>query len=128
MKKLAVIFSLLFLLSYAGAAQAESVKYSASINGYDWNATPAAEKLAFVEGINYAIAIDYEIDQWRKKNNKASILSAFDQGWIKRFSGHTTSQIVQEINDFYSGNPDKLNQSLGRVIWYELIGAGQFKE
>lgn len=125
MKKIISIFSLLFLSFCLTAAWAENTKNSASINGHDWNATGHPEKLAFIEGINYAIAIDYEIEKWRKEKNMPSILSVFDQAWVNTFSGHTTSQIVEEIDKFYNDNPDKLDQSLGRVLWREIIGPRQ---
>ncbi len=125
MKKIVAVLSLLFLLSCVSMAQAKDVKYSASINGHDWNATAHTEKLAFIEGINYAIAIDYEIDKWRQQNNMSSIISVFDKAWAEKFSGHTTSQIVDEIDNFYTENPDKLNLSLGRVLWYEILNPKQ---
>ena len=125
MKKITAILSLLFLLSCVSMAQAQGTKHSASINGYDWNNTAYTEKLAFIEGINYAIAIDYEINKWRQENNMSSILSVFDKAWAKKFSGNTTSQIVQQIDNFYTDNPDKRDLSLGRVLWYEILNQKQ---
>ena len=125
MKKIVGILSLMVLLFAVGTAQAEEVKRSVNMNGYDWNATPHNEKLAFIEGINYSVAIEFEIEKIMQKESKPSIISPFEQAWLNKFAAYSTSQIVQEIDKFYVDNPDKMNLSLGRVIWYELIRPGK---
>ena len=127
MKKVVVLLSLVILLLGAGLAQADESRLSTSINGYDWNATPHNEKLAFVEGINYAIAIEYEIDKVMQQEGKpqTTVLSPFEQAWVNKFSNYSTSQIVREIDDFYVNNPDKLEMGFGRVVWYEFIRPGK---
>jgi hypothetical protein len=121
MNKLAAVLSVFVFLLVAGTAQAQQSRLSSSINGIDWMSTTQAEKLAFVEGINYAIAIEFEIEKVRQKENKPSIISPFEQAWVKKFSSYTTSQIVQEIDHFYKESRERLNVSLGRVIWYEML-------
>ena len=121
MNKLAAFLSVFVFLLVAGTAQAQQSRLSSSINGIDWMSTTQAEKLAFVEGINYAIAIEFEIEKVRQKENKPSIISPFEQAWVKKFSSYTTSQIVQEIDHFYKESRERLNVSLGRVIWYEML-------
>ena len=121
MNKLAAVLSVFVFLLVAGTAQAQQSRLSSSINGIDWMSTTQAEKLAFVEGINYAIAIEYEIEKVRQKENKPSIISPFEQAWVKKFSSYTTSQIVQEIDHFYKESRERLDVSLGRVIWYEML-------
>ena len=121
MNKLAAFLSVFAFLLVAGTAQAQENRLSSSINGTDWMATTQAEKLAFVEGIKYAIAIEFEIEKVRQKENKPSIISPFEQTWVKKFSNYTTSQIVHEIDKFYKESPERLNVSLGRALWYEIL-------
>lgn len=121
MKKVVGILSLFILLLGVSVAQAEEPRLASSINGHDWVQTPHAEKLAFIEGINYAIAIDYEIEKIMIKDGKASVISPFEQAWINAFARDTTTHVVQRLDRFYIDNPDKRDMSIGRVVWYEII-------
>ena len=125
MNKLAAVLSVFVFLLVAGTAQAQQSRLSSSINGIDWMSTTQAEKLAFVEGIKYAIAIEFEIEKTRQKENKPSIISPFEQAWVKKFSNYTTSQIVNEIDKFYKESPERLNVSLGRALWYEILNTAK---
>lgn len=99
-------------------AAAEAAK---GITLQDWNDSSLNEKYSFLLGM--ATMVEME-KYWRAKHNDTLV-----DKWAVGFADPTFKQIVEKVDAYAQANPDKMNQYLLQVLWYQIvapkIAAGQ---
>lgn len=93
------------------------------LTGEVWQQSKPENKRAVLFGIDTAIAVEQAIDEQQPKKGKNSphTLSVFEKSWIEAFKNSSRDEIVKEVDEYYTGNPDKLSRPVMDVIWYEII-------
>lgn len=96
------------------------------LTGKLWLESAENEKVAFLYGIDMAIAVEQYIAREsdkaiQKKGNRKTLstLSAFEKGWTKAFTDVKRKDIVKQVDDWYAANGDKVDRPVMEVIWYE---------
>lgn len=131
MKKgfLALALALVLALPIGVQAADKDEKHPvAMLTGKLWLESAQNEKVAFLYGIDMAIAVEHYIakesdEAIKKKGNKKTLstLSAFERGWIKAFTDVRRDDIVRQVDDWYTANGDKVDRPVMEVIWYECV-------
>ena len=131
MKKgiLALALAMLLALPYSvQAATTEAQNPVERVTGKLWLESAQNEKVAFLYGIDMAIAVEQliagESDKViKKKGSKKTLstLSAFEKGWAKAFTNVKRKDIVKQVDDWYAANSEKINRPVMEVIWYECV-------
>lgn len=109
----------------AGAADAGNPVEK--LTGKVWMDSQPANKRAFLFGIDTVIAIDKTLADLRQQQAAKTgkkpvyVLSLFDKSWMKAFENTTRDQLIEQINQWYEANPQKLDRPVMDVIWYEII-------
>lgn len=128
-----VIASLIFLgmLSLASAANAAAVKSGPAGNpvelltGEVWQQSKPDNKKAWLFGVDTAVSVEKavadKLQQQKGKNRSAYKESPFVQKWIQAFGNSTREEIIDQVDQWYAANPDKLNRPVMDVIWYEIV-------
>lgn len=95
--------------------------------GEIWVNSPASDKLAYLFGIDSAVAVEYfinsELTAKAAKAGKKPVytLSPFEKGWMKAFANMSRSDISKLVDEWYANNPKELQRPVLNVMWYELI-------
>lgn len=112
----------------APATQAQQLRHPVEqLKGDVWAESTQDEKLAFIYGIDMAVAIEHLIAHEgapnAKKGGKKAVttLSPFEKGWAKAFKGMNREVIVAKVDDWYKANKDKTNRPVMEVIWFEAV-------
>lgn len=95
--------------------------------GKYWVDSSESSKEAYLFGIESAIAVEYFVNSKMAakaaKAGKKPVLtfSPFEKGWMEAFRNVTRKEMMDEINQWYAANPDRLDRPVMEVIWYELV-------
>lgn len=84
-------------------------------NGEHWAKATETEKRAYLLGILNMAMVEYQLSgpapKHRTTVNKI----------VKALDGMTVPQIVEKVDAHYKTNPDKQQQSVFEVIWFEMV-------
>ena len=85
----------------------------ASLDGFVWQSSAPQSKLDFLLGVECAMAMEAAIKQVAEDRGGTVQLSRFANGWQIAFRDKARPDIVRQIDEFYTQNPD--------VIWTEMV-------
>lgn len=130
MKKLLWVFFLIFAVAMNSPfVMANPVD---QLTGKIWMDSEADVKKAVLFGVDTAVAIEHTVAQ-KVENNKANMekeakeaesyhtISPFEEGWAVAFKDVPRATIVEEVDQWYIENPDRLDRPVMNVIWFEII-------
>lgn len=115
------------------AISAEKLQAGAPSNPVDqftgvlWQHSTETEKLAFLFGVESAIAVEHfvnaEITEEAVKEGKKPVytLSPFEKGWMQAFKDVPREELARQVDAWYAAHPDQLQRPVMAVIWYEVI-------
>lgn len=95
--------------------------------GESWVKSSDGEKLAYLFGIDSAIAVEYFINSKESANSAKAgkkpvyTLSPFERGWMDAFKNVTRSELVKEVNAWYAAHPESLEKPVMSVIWNQFV-------
>lgn len=95
--------------------------------GEIWVNSPASDKLAYLFGIDSAVAVEYfvnsELTAKAAKAGKKPVftLSPFEKGWMQAFANVSRADISKMVDEWYASHPKDLQRPVLSVVWYELI-------
>lgn len=124
---LAAAISMPLCVIAADAAKERAANPVEQLTGTVWQNSKQENKLAVLFGIDTAIAVENAIQERlaqdaTKAHKKAPhTLSTFEKNWMEAFKNMTREEIVAQVDQWYTANPDKLDRPVLEVIWYELI-------
>ena len=111
---MALVAGVLFLAANPGWAQEKVAP--PEVDGTCWMKSSSAEKRAFLYGAGNAFVLEYYI---RTKHDEQP--SRYVQGWVEVFKNQTWGDLEKALDNYYTQNPDKMNEHVFRVIWDQLI-------
>lgn len=98
----------------AGPVAADEAKL---LRGDVWQQMSLDEKVAFLWGATQVVIVEQalmeKMPELRVENFSAKV--------VEGAAGRTMNENVSIIDNFYAANPDKLELSVMRVIWDEMI-------
>lgn len=121
------------VLGCASARAAENMQVGAASNPVDqftgelWQKSVETEKLAFLFGVETAIAIEHFVNaKVTEKSAKAGrkpvyTLSPFEKSWMEAFKGMPRAEIAKQVDAWFAAHPDQLERPVMAVIWHEII-------
>ena len=109
--------------SHTPAATLETAENTpmAELNGFVWQTSAPQSKLDFLLGVECAMAMEYAIKQAAEEQGGTVELSQFANGWHIAFRDRARPDIVHEIDEFYTQNPEQKKRHVFDVIWTEMV-------
>jgi hypothetical protein len=105
-----------FVVSLSSLAFAEDIPLA---NGERWQASSRPEKISYIIGISNLMVLEYLYQEG------AGQRPSDDQTIIQRLyhaaEGKTLDAMIAEVDQWYSDNPDKLQEPVLIVIWNEVV-------
>ena len=93
----------------------------ASLDGFVWQSSAPQSKLDFLLGVECAMAMEAAIKQVAEDRGGTVQLSRFANGWQIAFRDKARPDIVREIDEFYTQNPEQKKRHVFDVIWTEMV-------
>ena len=93
----------------------------ASLDGFVWQTSTPQSKLDFLLGVECAMAMEAAIKQVAEERGGTVQLSRFANGWQIAFRDKARPDIVREIDEFYTQNPEQKKRHVFDVIWTEMV-------
>ena len=93
----------------------------ASLDGFVWQTSPPQSKLDFLLGVECAMAMEAAIKQVAEERGGTVQLSRFANGWQIAFRDKARPDIVRQIDEFYTQNPEQKKRHVFDVIWTEMV-------
>lgn len=121
------------VLGCTAVRAAENMQVGAGSNPVDqftgelWQKSAETEKLAFLFGVETAIAVENFVNaKVTEKSAKAGrkpvyTLSPFEKSWMEAFREVPRAEIAKQVDAWYAAHPDQLERPVMAVIWYEII-------
>ncbi len=124
-----LVCAALALPSPVAAAQADAAPKQeasiASINGFAWMDSSPDVKLAFLLGVESAVAMEYSLaNAQAEKTGKKPVHSRFEEGWRAAFKDVTRHQIMGRLDAYYTAHPAEKSRHVFDVLWKEMILPG----
>ena len=91
--------------------------------GEHWSKATEIERRAYVLGILNLAMIEYQLTGPNPKHRTTV------PHLVKALDGMTVPQIVETVDTYYKANPDKQQEPIIKVIWFQMVKpkAGQSK-
>lgn len=128
LKKSTLAATLLFLgltggLSHQTLAQAADTATPAAPtqldlslpDGADWTPATEREKLAYLLGLRDMAAVEYQLLGPKPKQRTAV------KKWVEALDGMTLRQIMEAVDAYYKAHPDKQQQPVFEVVWFQMV-------
>ena len=93
----------------------------AALDGFVWESSAPQSKLDFLLGVESAMAMEAAIKQVAEARGGTVQLSRFANGWQLAFRDKARPDIVREIDEFYTQNPEQKKRHVFDVIWTEMV-------
>ena len=93
----------------------------ASLDGFVWQSSAPQSKLDFLLGVECAMAMEAAIKQVAEERGGTVQLSRFANGWQIAFRDKARPDIVRQIDEFYTQNPEQKKRHVFDVIWTEMV-------
>ena len=93
----------------------------ASLDGFVWQTSTPQSKLDFLLGVECAMAMETAIKQVAEERGGTVQLSRFANGWQIAFRDKARPDIVRQIDEFYTQNPEQKKRHVFDVIWTEMV-------
>ena len=93
----------------------------AALDGFVWQSSAPQSKLDFLLGVECAMAMEAAIKQVAEERGGTVQLSRFANGWQIAFRDKARPDIVREIDEFYTQNPEQKKRHVFDVIWTEMV-------
>ena len=93
----------------------------AALDGFVWQSSAPQSKLDFLLGVESAMAMEAAIKQVAEERGGTVQLSRFANGWQLAFRDKARPDIVHEIDEFYTQNPEQKKRHVFDVIWTEMV-------
>ena len=93
----------------------------AALDGFVWQSSAPQSKLDFLLGVESAMAMEAAIKQVAEEHGGTVQLSRFANGWQLAFRDKARPDIVHEIDEFYTQNPEQKKRHVFDVIWTEMV-------
>ena len=93
----------------------------AALDGFVWQSSAPQSKLDFLLGVESAMAMEAAIKQVAEAHGGTVQLSRFANGWQLAFRDKARPDIVHEIDEFYTQNPEQKKRHVFDVIWTEMV-------
>lgn len=84
-------------------------------DGEEWPNATEREKMAYLLGIRDMAWAEYQLTG---PNPKHRTLVA---KWIESLDGMTLRQVMETVDAYYKANPDKQQQTVFEVVWFQLV-------
>jgi hypothetical protein len=84
-------------------------------NSSEWSTATEREKLAYLLGIMNMALVEYQLSGPNPKHRTTVARM------VKALDGMTLRQILEKVDAYYKANPDKQQQTVFEVIWFELV-------
>lgn len=100
----------------AKTAEAPPAKVDLSFpNGENWTPATEREKMAYLLGIRDMAAAEYQLTGPNPKHR------TLVKRWIEALDGMTLRQIMETVDAYYKANPDKQQQTVFEVVWFQMV-------
>ena len=93
----------------------------AALDGFVWQSSAPQSKLDFLLGVECAMAMESAIKQVAEERGGTVELSRFANGWQIAFRDKARPDIVRQIDEFYTQNPEQRKRHVFDVIWTEMV-------
>ena len=93
----------------------------AALDGFVWQSSAPQSKLDFLLGVECAMAMEAAIKQVAEERGGTVELSRFANGWQIAFRDKARPDIVRQIDEFYTQNPEQKKRHVFDVIWTEMV-------
>ena len=93
----------------------------AALDGFVWQSSAPQSKLDFLLGVECAMAMEAAMKQVAEERGGTVQLSRFANGWQIAFRDKARPDIVREIDEFYTQNPEQKKRHVFDVIWTEMV-------
>ncbi len=121
------IFILLLLCTASFALAAQNPLKQ--LTGDVWMASTEESKQALIFGVECAVSMEYAIAEHKAKQNTSftdeesivNALSPFAKNWILAFENVDRSQIVNEINAWYTTHSQDKESFVFQILWKNII-------
>jgi len=113
---LLIVTCLFFTSSISAFALGEMGNTTKDVDGYVWMNSSDQEKKSFLFGAGSAVVLEYQL-----RIKKSETPSMFIEGWIKVLQDTSWTSLADNIDRYYTTNPDKMNRHVFDVIWHEMI-------
>jgi hypothetical protein len=88
------------------------------VTGKHWVDSTEREKKAFLIGMGTIIEIEQEV---QSKNPTSEKARSFIPTFVAGLSQYSITDVMNELDNWYQANPDKLDRPVIEVIWSELV-------
>ena len=131
-KRAVPVLALMLVVGVAGCQHHEPPAKSASLeastntpvaalDGFVWQSSAPQSKLDFLLGVECAMAMEAAMKQVAEERGGTIQLSRFANGWQIAFRDKARPDIVHEIDEFYTQNPEQKKRHVFDVIWTEMV-------
>ena len=131
-KRAVPVLALILVMGAAGCQHHEPPSKSASLeastntpvaalDGFVWQSSAPQSKLDFLLGVECAMAMEAAMKQVAEERGGTVQLSRFANGWQIAFRDKARPDIVREIDEFYTQNPEQKKRHVFDVIWTEMV-------
>lgn len=98
------------------AATTSSTQVDLSLpDGEDWVPATEREKMAYLLGIRDMAAVEYQLIGPKPKHRTAV------KKWVEALDGMTLRQIMEAVDAYYKAHPDKQQQPVFEVVWFQMV-------
>lgn len=84
-------------------------------NGEQWPNATEREKMAYLLGIRDMAMAEYQLTGPNPKDR------TLVKKWVESLDGMTLRQIMETVDAYYKANPDKQQQTIFEVVWFQLV-------
>ena len=105
----------------ASSLDSEENTPMASLDGFVWQSSAPQSKLDFLLGVECAMAMEAAIKQVAEERGGTVQLSHFANGWQIAFRDKARPDIVRQIDEFYTQNPEQKKRHVFDVVWTEMV-------
>lgn len=83
--------------------------------GEKWSNATEREKMAYLLGIRDMASAEYQLTGPNPKHR------TLVNKWVESLDGMTLRQIMETVDAYYKANPDKQQQTIFEVVWFQLV-------
>jgi hypothetical protein len=113
-KQIKVLFAAACLsLAGWGSAGADTSTEPRVVTGTQWQGSSEQQKRAFLMGAYTVIGLEKVV---QGSTNDNSAIPVLERG----LKGLTVTEVMERLNGYYAGNPDRLSEPVIKVIYFEL--------
>jgi hypothetical protein len=108
------------LVQAAETAPAEASPAPAKVDlsfpdGENWSRATEREKMAYLLGVRDMAAAEYQLAGPKPKHR------TLVKKWVESLDGMTLRQIMETVDTYYKANPDKQQQTIFEVVWFQMV-------